>query len=94
MEPSNFIIQPYILSRYYSSEEQLDLNNPRADRVAPNPNGIPEQCGTFKETTSPDSSNNTLHDNTCYQMTGGATVRGNSSKMGTKIMKTDLFLST
>ena len=82
MKPSSFIIQSYILSRYLSTDEQLDFSNPYADGAAPNPNGIPEQCGTFKETTNPDSNNHTLRDDTCYQMTGGATVRGHSTKMG------------
>ena len=92
MKPSNFIIQSYNLSRYLSSEEQLDFSNPYADGVvAPKPYAIPQRCGMFKETTSPDSNRHTLHDNTCYQMTGGATVRGHSSKLGTKLMKTDLF---
>ena len=91
MEPSDVIIQSYILSRYLSSKERLDSRNHYVDGVTPNPNGIPEQCGMFKETTSLDSNNNSLHDNTCYLMIGGATVLGHSPKMGIKIMKTDPF---
>lgn len=74
MWPTNFKIQSYTLSRFVSSKEQLDWNNPYASGIVPPGGTIPVECGTFIQTTSPDSNGNVLHQDTCYQITGGAQV--------------------
>ncbi|KAF6235006.1 hypothetical protein HO173_006936 [Letharia columbiana] len=63
----------YTLSRDLEQDEVLDWNNPYPSGSAPPGDGIPEQCGTYSQTTNPDSNGNMLHGNTCYLMAPGAT---------------------
>ncbi len=74
MEPIFFTIQSYILSRYLSSEEQLDFSAPYPPDTKPPGGHIPEECGKYLQFTNPDSNGNTLRDGTCYLIVGGATA--------------------
>lgn len=74
MQPVPFIVRSYSLSRFLSSEEQLDWSTPYPSDSIPYGGTIPKECGTYLQTTSPDSNNHTLRDGTCYLMTGGARV--------------------
>ncbi len=74
MEPIPFTIQSYILSRYLSSEEQLDFSAPYPSNTKPPGGHIPEACGKYLQFTNPDSNGNTLRDGTCYLIVGGATA--------------------
>ena len=74
MEPIPFTIQSYILSRYLSSEEQLDFSAPYSPNTKPPGGEIPEECGKYLQFTNPDSNGNTLRDGTCYLIVGGATA--------------------
>ncbi len=76
MLPLPFTAQSYNLSRYLSSEERPDWSAPYAPNTEPAGGMIPDKCGTYLQTTNPDSNGNTLHDGTCYLITGGATVCG------------------
>ena len=71
---SDFTFQSYNLSRFLSSEERLDWSNPYPSGAMPIP-GVPNKCGTFVQTTSPDSNGNSLHERICYLLDPGATVR-------------------
>ena len=73
MSPTGMTTLSYKLSRALSLDEQLDWSNPYPPGT-PNPGAIPEDCGTFLQTTSPDSNKNPLHGGTCYAVNGGATV--------------------
>ncbi|CAF9943136.1 MAG: hypothetical protein ALECFALPRED_010690 [Alectoria fallacina] len=77
MLPTTLITQSYMLSRALSSEEQLDWSAPYSPGTAPPGGAIPEECGTFLQTTNPDPNKHTgdtLKEGICYLMTGGATV--------------------
>lgn len=74
MKPLEFIVQSYSLSRFLSSEERLDWSSPYPAGSAPSGGTIPKECGTYLQTTNPDSNGHTLRDGTCYLMTEGATV--------------------
>lgn len=71
-----FSIQSYRLNRTLRADERLDWSNPYAPGTAPKGGVIPENCGTFLQTTNPDSNDHMLREGVCYQMTGGAQLCG------------------
>lgn len=66
--------QSYMLSREMYSWERLDWSTPYPSGSVPAGGGIPEACGTYQQTTNPDSNNNVLHGEMCYALQPGATV--------------------
>ena len=66
--------QSYMLSRELHLWERLDWNTPYASGAAPHGGAIPNACGTFQQTTNPDSNHNPLHKGICYALNPGATV--------------------
>lgn len=75
MVNTSFTIQSYNLSRFLSSSERLDWSGPYASDTVPRIPEVPEACGSYDQTTSPDSNGNPLHEETCYLLDPGATVR-------------------
>ena len=76
MLPTGLVTHSYTLSRALSMQEQLDWSTPYPSNIVGKGDAIPKECGTFLQTTNPDSNNHTLDKGICYAMTGGATVRG------------------
>ena len=88
MWPIGYPVQSYMLNRTLEMWERLDWSTPYAKGTMPPGKGIPGACGTFLQTTNPDSNQHVLGGGICYPISGGATVRVLLDRRG-MIIKTD-----